>query len=103
MVRALVDPSEAWNRYTKRPSDWKPEDGESRIHVQAWMAFFREAGIPDASIHSNTVFARAFTRPDRTTYVGYNPDSVSKVITFSNGIRLHAPAKRLVIRVEQRN
>ncbi len=94
MYYALYDPAAAKNMWN---GSIEPEGGESKAHTYHWICNLDGLGTPDFSVTANTPLYSVFKKNDKKTYVVYNASTVSKVVTFSDGKKVTAAPKSLVV------
>jgi endoglucanase Acf2 len=72
------------------------EMGETRTHVQHWLARLGEMGPPDFSVTADTTLYAVFRRADGTrTHLAYNAGSSPRRVTFSDGQVLEVAPRSL--------
>ncbi|WP_341674874.1 glycosyl hydrolase [Niveibacterium sp. SC-1] len=79
---------------------WDPEgaveEGETRSHTWHWMASLAQMGRPDFDVAADTPLYSVFLRSDGTrTYLAYNAGTRTRVVRFSDGMRLTVAPRSL--------
>jgi endoglucanase Acf2 len=93
MYRALNDPQDAVAQFNSRPSDFKPETGNSMANVYAWLMALDQLGQVDRTVTADTPFYAVFRKNGRLTHVAYNFGSEPRPVTFSDGVMLVCPPR----------
>lgn len=94
MYYALYDPAAAKNMWN---GSIEPEGGESKAHTYHWITSLDGLGTPDFSVTANTPLYSVFNKNGKKTYAVYNASSISKVVSFSDGKKVTAAPKSLVV------
>ncbi|MES2352893.1 MAG: glycosyl hydrolase [Pseudomonadota bacterium] len=90
---ALYDAKAAMERWEDRGA---VEYGETRSHTYYWIQSLINMGSPNFEVTGNTPFYAVFRKPNgKNIYAAYNFGSTSKIVTFSDGMKLHVPPRSL--------
>ncbi|MFN1834188.1 glycosyl hydrolase [Balneola sp. MJW-20] len=97
---ALADPDRAIGYFLGDPN-YERFDGESKAHTLHWLYNLKKMGRVDTTVHADTPMYSVFKNDaEERTYVAYNPESVPKTVTFTNGQTLEVPARSMATATE---
>ncbi len=97
---ALGDPDTALAKYRANPG-FLSEEGETKAHTFHWIRNLAALGQVDASLTADYPMAIAFSKNGAKTYVVANISTSALTVTFSDGMRVAAPAGKTVAKGAQ--
>ncbi len=87
---AMSDADQAIKRHSKNGDEAGSEFGESKVHTAQWLSAWKSLGHFDSKTTADIPTAAVFINDNLKTYVAHNFGKKSKVVTFSDGMRLKA-------------
>ena len=93
MYRALSDPRDALAQFQARPTNFRPEAGNSLANAYTWIAALDELGQVDRAVTADTPYYAVFQKAGRRTHVAYNMGAAPRTVTFSDGVSVLCPPR----------
>ncbi len=97
---ALSNPASALARWTANPSyiaQGGQEAGETQAHTYHWLHALDALGRLNTQVTADLPTYAVFEKDGALTCVAYNPGEAARVVTFSNGVSLPVPARKMVV------
>ncbi len=93
MYRALTDPADAIRQYGALGGSLRVEAGNSRANALHWIHNLDALGRVERGVTADCPLYAVFTKGGRRTRVVYNMEPSPRTVTFSDGVRVKAPAR----------
>lgn len=94
--RAFSDADDAYNMWDAHGS-YTPEDGETQAHMYAHILSIAALGDLDVQVRGNIPTSAVFVKQGVKTYCIYNPTNSTRMVQFTDGSQVQAPALGWVI------